>query len=156
MTWPGRKKVWRELGTLAVRAAGPAAWSAHRFAHFVQSDGNAACPRFRLCTGLDPANPFIAGQRRNIQPHALHCGIRRYGLAEILRQPMMDRATGKCFVCHGRLQLSRHAVLRAGASLTAGLSMPLQPKSRGFPPRGCIHLAKLFSQQALVHYMMPS
>jgi hypothetical protein len=45
---------------LAVWAPGPATWPSHSFAHFINTDFDAAYSGFGLFGGNHPTNPFVA------------------------------------------------------------------------------------------------
>ena len=64
-------------------AAGPAARSAHAFAHFIKPHRYAAASGFIFLSRRNPANPLITRQRRDIRPYIFHLRIGSDGLAKI-------------------------------------------------------------------------
>lgn len=111
-----------------MRTAGPAAWPApayatasagkHAFAHFIKPDRDAAPSRLSLLRGGNPADPFVACERRNIRPHVFDDRIRGNCLAKIHRQ-CMGCLGSSCFCGHSsvaQILKTRHSQSRSTTS----------------------------------------
>jgi hypothetical protein len=53
----------------AVGTACPTTWATHPFTHFIETNSYSALSGFIQLGGRNPADPFIAGQRRDIRPY---------------------------------------------------------------------------------------
>ncbi len=69
-------------------AAHPAARTAHSFLEFRNDPSNMLLPRLRRLDGNSPANPFVAGKRRDIFPCRQSFAISCQSLSQIGRHFM--------------------------------------------------------------------
>jgi hypothetical protein len=83
----------------AVRASRPAARSAHAAPHLIHANLDAPLPCGVLLWGSDPADPLVSGQRSDLGPQPLHCGIGFEGFSEVRWQPM-HRTARESSSCH--------------------------------------------------------
>src|SRR3954469_8084577 len=81
-------------------AAGPATGPALAVAQAFAAPGDPLAPRFGLFRGLDPADPFVASQRRNVAPGRQCAGVPRQRGPEVVRQLVNDAAGNVCAVRH--------------------------------------------------------
>ena len=96
-----------------MRAARPAAGSAHAAFHLGECLFDTDYSRLRFCTGGDPADPFITREWSDILPHCEHCRRGLQCLLKISRQRMYRTSCNR-FLCHEYiLDLSRYDVGRA-------------------------------------------
>lgn len=69
-------------------ATGPAAGTAHALDELGANAADAAVAGFEMLSGLGPANPFVAGQRRDVAPGQERVGAGKQRQANISRQSM--------------------------------------------------------------------
>jgi len=98
---------------VAVRAARPATRTPFPFAEVLAAPGDPLAPGFRLLCGFDPADPFVAGERRDIRPGGKGRWMKLQRLGEVRRKVMDDPARDACFVSQ-----ASHFSLRRGISST--------------------------------------
>src|SRR5690606_19951673 len=84
---------------LPVRAARPAAGPPHALAHLVEPRFDPAPPRRLLLAGGDPADPFVARERRDVQPKRNRGRLGLDRLAKV-RWQLMHRAAWKLLCLH--------------------------------------------------------
>ena len=70
----------------AMLAPGPAARPAHAFLQLLLRSANATCTRRVLLCILDPANEFVAGQRRDVRPGRERSCVREQRLTQVRRE----------------------------------------------------------------------
>src|SRR5678815_1995111 len=83
-----------------MRAARPAAWPALALSQALASPGNTLAPCLGFFRGFDPANPFVAGERRNILPRRKRCLIMPEQFAQVCWEIVNDPAGNGLFVRH--------------------------------------------------------
>src|ERR1700720_2958472 len=71
----------------------PTARAAHPFLEFRDDPSDMLLPLLWSFNGDSPANPFVAGERRDVFPSRQCFGVRRQGFPQVCRQAMRD-ATG--------------------------------------------------------------
>lgn len=95
-----------------MRTARPAAWSAFAFHQPRAGSFDPLAPRFRLFGGLNPADPFIAGEEGNILPCRQCTSIGSKDLTQV-RRHIMHYTCSDRFLGHGSIQVQMAEYLYA-------------------------------------------
>ena len=82
-----------------MRATGPAARAAHSAFKLGECLFDTDIPRLRFFAGDDPANPFVARERRDVVPYRFRRRCLNQGLLPIIRH-CMYRPTGDLVFAH--------------------------------------------------------
>ena len=85
--------------SLAMRATRPAAGPAHASLQLVDANRDTPLPGGLLLGRSDPADPLVAGQRREVRPELPDRAVSADGFAEVGRE-QMHRAARESGSCH--------------------------------------------------------
>src|SRR3954447_303092 len=103
-------------GALAVPAPRPAAGPTHAVVQLLLGPADPALPSLLLLGVLDPADEFVAGQRRDVLPGIERCAVGDQRLAQVCGK-LVHHATGHSLAAH----TAKVAVARSGGNGSAGV-----------------------------------
>src|SRR6478735_5034455 len=83
-------------------AAWPATRPALALRQVFAAPADALAARLRLLRGFDPADPLVAGQRRNVVPGRQRFGLKLQRLLQVIGKRMDDATSDLPFVSHPR------------------------------------------------------